>query len=398
MTDTTENGGLRASDPQRVHAARRVTWIGALTNLGLALVKGAVGVLAHSQALVADALHSLSDLLTDALVLIAVRLGAQEPDADHPYGHGRFETLATVLLGAILIGAGLGIAVNAAMRLAEGDIPLPTWPALVAAAFSIGANEWLYHVQVAIGRRYRASTIVANAWHHRTDALSSVAALVGIAGSMAGWVVLDTVAAMAVALMVVWAGAKLGWEGVKELVDTALDAEEVARIERQMLDIEGVQSLHNLKTRRHGPEVLVDVHVQVPGTISVSEGHQIAERVRQHLIRSHPEVSEVLVHVDPENDEQGIPLLPKRKEVMAEVSRSVEAMDRGLAVRDHTVHYLGGEVRLDLAVEVSPDCTLEEAFGVAGEARERIRRDTGIRDVQVNIFVPHERAEREPAS
>ena len=281
MTETAEPEPQgTATDPERYRASTQVTLIGALTNLVLALVKGVFGVFANSQALVADALHSLSDLLTDALVLIAMRLGAQEPDADHPYGHGRFETLATVILGLILIGAGLGIAVNAAVRLSTGDIGLPTWPALVAAVFSIGANEWLYHLQVRIGRKHRAPTIIANAWHHRTDALSSVAALAGIAGSMMGWLVLDTVAAVAVALMVVWAGGKLGWDAIKELVDTALDQEEVERIQRQMLRIEGVQSVHNLKTRRMGPEVLVDVHVQVPGAISVSEGHQIAERVR----------------------------------------------------------------------------------------------------------------------
>jgi len=390
MTETAEPGTRgTATDPERYRASTRVTWIGALTNLVLALVKGVFGVLANSQALVADALHSLSDLLTDALVLVAMRLGAQEPDADHPYGHGRFETLATVVLGLILIGAGLGIAVNAAVRLAAGEIPLPTWPALIAAAFSIGANEWLYRIQVRIGRKHRAPTIVANAWHHRTDALSSVAALAGIAGSMMGWLVLDTVAAVAVALMVVWAGGKLGWDAVKELVDTALDREEVERIQRQMLRIEGVQSVHNLKTRRMGPEVLVDVHVQVPGTISVSEGHQIAERVRQHLIETHPEVSEVLVHVDPENDEQGIPLLAHREEVMAEVFRTVEALDQSVEVRDYTVHYLNGRITLELAVEMDPALALDEAYAAAEKVREAIQRQTQVEQAQVSLFVPH---------
>ncbi|MEF8793926.1 cation diffusion facilitator family transporter [Thiohalorhabdus sp.] len=384
-----DSGGVAATDPERYKASKKVTWIGVATNLLLALVKGVFGVLAHSQALVADALHSLSDLLTDALVLAAVRMGAQESDTDHPYGHGRFETLGTVVLGLILIGAGLGIAINAAVRLAAGEIPLPTWPALVAAAFSIGANEWLFRVQVHIGRKYRASSIIANAWHHRTDALSSLAALAGIAGSLMGWIVLDTVAAMAVALMVVWAGGKLGWEAVRELVDTALDEQEVDRIQRQILRIEGVQSVHNLKTRRMGPEALVDVHIQVPGTISVSEGHQIAERVRRHLIDSHPEVSEVLVHVDPEDDEQGIPLLAQRGEVMAEVFRCIQALDRNLAVRDYTVHYLNGEITLDLAIEVDPSLDLESAYAEAEAVRQTIRANTEASDSQVNLYVPH---------
>jgi len=389
MSEAGPGGGIAATDPERYKASQKVTWIGVATNLVLALVKGVFGVLAHSQALVADALHSLSDLLTDALVLAAVRMGAQEPDADHPYGHGRFETLATVLLGVVLIGAGLGIAINAAMRLTAGEIPMPTWPALVAAAFSIGANEWLFRVQVHIGRKYQASTVIANAWHHRTDALSSLAALAGIAGSMMGWIVLDTVAAMAVALMVVWAGGKLGWDAVRELVDTALDEQEVDRIQRQILRIEGVQSVHNLKTRRMGPEALVDVHIQVPGTISVSEGHQIAERVRRHLIDSHPEVSEVLVHVDPENDEEGIPLLAQRGEVMAEIFRCIQSLDRNLAVRDYTVHYLNGEITLDLAIEVDPNLDLEAAYAEAEAVRHAIRAHTEIGDAQVNLYVPH---------
>ncbi|HKL78342.1 MAG TPA: cation diffusion facilitator family transporter [Gammaproteobacteria bacterium] len=385
-----------ATDPERYRASTRVTLIGALTNLVLALVKGVFGVFANSQALVADALHSLSDLLTDALVLIAMRLGAQEPDADHPYGHGRFETLATVILGLILIGAGLGIAVNAAVRLSTGDIGLPTWPALVAAVFSIGANEWLYHLQVRIGRKHRAPTIVANAWHHRTDALSSVAALAGIAGSMLGWLVLDTVAAMAVALMVVWAGGKLGWDAIKELVDTALDQEEVERIQRQMLRIEGVQSVHNLKTRRMGPEVLVDVHVQVPGAISVSEGHQIAERVRKHLIYHHPEISEVLVHVDPENDEQGIPLLAHREEIMAEVFRAVKSLTPAVAIRDYTVHYLRGRITLELAVEVAADQSLESAYTAAEQVRTEVCQQTQVDEAHVRLYVPHADGEDAP--
>ena len=394
MTEEYTGGlGTTASDPERYRAARKATWIGIITNLVMALVKGVGGVAAHSQALVADALHSLSDVLTDLLVLVAVRLGAREPDSDHPYGHGRFETLATVLLGIILIGAGIGIAVQAAMRLTEGEIPIPTWPALLAAAFSIGANEWLYQVQIRIGRRHRASSVMANAWHHRTDALSSIAALVGIAGSMMGWLVLDTVAAVAVALMVAWAGAKLGWQAVQELVDTALDDEEVERIQRQMLRIEGVDAVHNLKTRRMGPEVLVDVHVQVPGTISVSEGHQIAERVRRHLIQSHPEVSEVLVHVDPEDDEAGIPLLTQRGELMAQVFRCLEGMERSPTVRDYTVHYLNGVIHLELAVEVGASQSMADAYTTADAIRAHLRQNTAAADVQILLFVPHDRTE-----
>lgn len=389
MTGTTETPGLRASDPQRVHATRRVTWIGALTNLALALVKGVVGVLAHSQALVADALHSLSDLLTDGLVLVAVRMGAREADSDHPYGHARFETAATVLLGLILIGAGIYIAVGAALRLAAGGIPVPAWPALAAAVVSIAANEWLYRISRRIGREFAAPSVVANAWHHRSDALSSVAALIGIGGAMLGWPVLDTVAAVVVALMVVRAGGKLGWDAVRELVDTALDPDEVQRIEAEIRNTEGVQSVHNLRTRRMGPKALVDVHVEVPGTISVSEGHQIAERVRRNLIDNRPEVSEVQVHVDPEDDEQGAPLLPEREAVLAEVGECLESLGHQLTLEVSTVHYLRGEIHLELSVGMDPALSLERAYAIADELRERIREETRVQDVQVHLHVPH---------
>ncbi len=387
--ETTEAPVPRASDPQRYRAARRVTWIGVGTNLGLAVVKGIAGIFAHSQALIADALHSLSDIVTDVLVLVAVRLGAREADSDHPYGHARFETAATVLLGVILIGAGLGIAVSAVMRLAEGALPIPTWPALAAAAFSIAANEWLFRLQRRIGRRYGAASVVANAWHHRSDALSSVAALVGVAGAMMGWLVLDTVAAVAVALMVVWAGGRLGWDALRELVDTALDPDEVEQIEAEIRNTEGVQSVHNLRTRRMGPEAWVDVHIEVPDTISVSEGHQIAERVRRRVIEHRPEVSEVQVHVDPEDDEAGALLLPDRETVLAEVRDCTDRMDSTVALEDSTVHYLGGEVHLELSVAMPADLSLGEAYARADELRDRIRRRTRVRDVQVHLHVPH---------
>ncbi len=387
--ETTEAGGVRATDPQRYHAVRRITWIGVGTNLALALIKGSAGLLAHSQALIADALHSLSDLLTDLLVLIAVRLGAREADSDHPYGHGRFETAATVLLGLMLMGAGLFIAVNAAVRLSEGALPLPTWPALIAAIVSVGANEGLFRIQHRIGRRYQAPSVVANAWHHRSDALSSLAALVGIAGALMGWLVLDTVAAVGVALMVVWAGIKLGWDAVRELVDTALDPEEVRRIETGLQKIEGVRSVHNLRTRRMGPEALVDAHIVVPGTISVSEGHQIAERARQNLIANRPEISEVQVHVDPEDDEAGVSLLPQREEVLTEVQGCLERFEAPLTVKQSTVHYLEGAIHLELSVEMEPQLSLEQAYALAEDLRHRIRQHTRVQDVQVHLHVPH---------
>ena len=283
---------------------KRVTIVGALVNVFLSIIKITFGILGQSAALIADGVHSLSDLASDALVLIAIKLGAREADHDHPYGHRRFETIATVVLGIGLIIIAAGIAWEVYERMLQpGRILIPHPNALAIAAISILANEWLYQYTRRVADITRSKLLLANAWHHRSDAISSIVVLIGIAGSLLGYIWADAVAAVIVALMVAKIGVNLVSDSIKELVDTGLSDEVVDEIRAEIAATEGVRNIHLLRTRQMGEDALVDAHIVVNSRISVSEGHMIADVVRDVLIEKFDDVQDVLVHVDPENDE-----------------------------------------------------------------------------------------------
>ena len=237
----------------RYREIRRVTLVGSAVDLFLGVAKLVVGWLAHSQALLADGVHSLSDLATDVLVLVAAKHADREADADHPYGHGRIETAATVGLGVALIVVGIGIVWDAVYRLFHPELLLrPEVWALVVAAFSVLAKEAIYRYTMRSARRLRSNLLHANAWHSRSDALSSVAVMVGVSGSLAGLSYVDAIAAIVVAGMVAHIGWRLGWSSVRELVDTGLDPEQLAEVTRTIMSVDGVETLHLLRTRRMG--------------------------------------------------------------------------------------------------------------------------------------------------
>jgi cation diffusion facilitator family transporter len=280
---------------------RRVTLVGAGINLALAAVKVVFGVIGQSQALVADGVHSLSDLISDAFVLVASRFGSQGPDLEHPYGHGRFETLATVAIGLLLLGVAAGFIYDAATRLLEPErLLVPGWLALSAAVVSVAAKEALYRCTAAVGRRVRSRLIEANAWHHRSDALSSVVVIVGVIGAMAGLAWFDAVAAIVVAAMVGLVGWRFVWNGLKELVDTGIDRSEQDPLREVIDSVGGVRSHHRLRTRRLGNEVLMDLHIVVDPDITALEAHRAGERIRDLLLQHVQDASEVLIHVDVE--------------------------------------------------------------------------------------------------
>ncbi|ROR34189.1 cation diffusion facilitator family transporter [Inmirania thermothiophila] len=375
-----------AEDEARHRATRRATVIGAVVNVVLAAVKLVAGLLGHSAALVADAVHSLSDLASDAVVLYASREGSRAADAEHPYGHARIETVATVAVGGLLIGVAAGILWDAAERLLDPQRLLrPGALALAAAALSVIAKEALYQYTVLVARRVQSDLLRANAWHHRSDAVSSVVVLLGIGGVMLGIESLDAVAAVAVALMI----AKVGWElaagGVRELIDTGLEPERVREIRRVILGTDGVRTLHMLRTRRMGPHALVDVHILVDPRVSVSEGHQIGETVRARLMEALPEVRDVTVHVDPEDDTGGNPSegLPLRGEVLARLERRWRHIPEAARIEEVTLHYLEGRIHVDvvlpLAAAADPEATAralrEAAAGLTeiGEVRVHFR-------------------------
>ncbi len=336
---------------QRSHAAQKAAVVGAIVNTVLSIVKIIVGVVGQSQSLIADGIHSVSDLISDGLVYFAARKSHHAPDAEHPYGHGRFETMATMALGGFLIMVAAGIAWDAFARMLSPEKLLePSVITMVAAGFSIFANEGLFQYTLRIGRSFKSNLLIANAWHHRSDAVSSIVVLVGIIGTMSGLPYLDAVAAIGVAVMVGKIGWDLGWEAAQELVDLGLSDERVMLIHKIISSIDGAEDFHMLRTRSLGGHAAVDVHIRVSPRLSVSEGHMISLVVEQRLKRELDEIEDVTVHIDAEDDESAIRSnnLPLRAEVMVMLDQYWREIP-SVALRDRIVlHYLNGKIEVDL--------------------------------------------------
>lgn len=334
----------------RYRETARVTIVGAVLDLVLGIAKLVAGHFAYSQALIADGIHSLSDLVTDGLVLYAARHASQGPDAEHPYGHGRFETIATVGLAVALILVAIGIAYDAITRLIEPEqLPHPGVWALLVAVLSIAGKEWIYHYTMRVAQRQRSDMLRANAWHSRTDAFSSVIVLIGVAATMAGFTYFDALAAIGVALIIAHIGGGLGWKALKELVDTAVDQRQVESLRECIIGVDGVRDLHLLRTRHTGGQVLVDVHIIIDAFISISEGHHISEMVSSRLLNEFKEVTDVTVHIDPEDDEYEIVSLelPMRGELLKRIHERLTGIEGLELVERFTLHYLAGKVRVE---------------------------------------------------
>jgi cation diffusion facilitator family transporter len=374
-----------AEEQSNYQDKRRVTVVGAVINMVLAIAKVIFGIIGHSQSLIADGIHSLSDLASDAMVLVAAKYGSQGADTEHPYGHARFETAATVGLGILLAAVAVGIMLDAADRLFSPDTLLQPGPlALAVAVVSILSKEVLYHYTMLVARRTRSSLIRANAWHHRSDAISSVVVFIGIAGTMAGLPYLDAIAAIGVGLMVAKIGWDLGWSGLRELVDTGLEPEELKAIAATIESVDGVKSQHMLRTRRMGEDVLIEVHIVVGSKVTVSEGHQISDRVRMMLKKQHKDISEVMVHIDPEDDEVERPtdILPPR----AEILKRLYARWATLPIKNIeqvNLHYLEGKINVEVLLPLSLAESLEQARQIADGFTQKAKADDIIADVRV---------------
>ena len=338
----------------RYKETRNVTLIGMVVNIGLSLAQLIGGTFTHSQALIADGVHTLSDLASDVVVLIAAKLASKDADDDHPYGHGRFETIATVILGLALAGVAVGIAINAISRIMNPERLMQPEPlALIFAALAIVSKEGLYQYTMVVANRLNSKMLKANAWHHRSDAISSLLVAIGVAGSVfleIPW--LDAAAAVVVAVMIFYMGARLILDSTMELVDTALDPQQTAKIGQFISSIEGVDHMHMLRTRKMGNAVLADVHLQVNSYLSVSEGHYIAERVIHELRHEFPEMHDITVHIDPENDESCIPSkdLPSRNKIMAELYPLLQQNQVDKDISNIVLHYIDGKVEVEIIV------------------------------------------------
>lgn len=373
----------------RYGQVRHVTLVGAVVNFVVAVVKLVAGFLGQSQALIADGFHSLADLASDFLVLFAAKHGSRAADEDHPYGHARIETLATLGLGLALIATGLGVAWDAVTRLMQpGSLLQPGYLALGVAFLSIFAKEWVFHYTMRFARRLNSALLRANAWHSRSDAIASGVAVIGIGGTLLGYTYLDAVAALVVAWMIAKIGWDLAWQGGSELVDTGLDAEQVQTIRRRILAVDGVRAVHTLRTRRMGGGALVDVHVLVDPHLSVSEGHYISQAVYDRLVSDVSEVQDVLVHVDPEDDETTAPTrgLPSRSEVLDRLRPRWAQIPGAQHISQITLHYLDGRVVVEIALPLASVAGLTEARRLADELAASAEGFAPVAQVRTTFF------------
>lgn len=371
----------------RYQEMRKVTLIGSVVDLVLAVLKLVFGWIGQSQALIADGIHSLSDLATDAMVIYAAKHSNKDADECHPYGHGRYETVTTVLLGGALILVGIGIAWDATLRLFEPDSLLnPGWIALAVAALSVILKEAVYQYTIRAAKKLRSHMLQANAWHSRTDAISSVFVIIGVGGAMMGLNYLDAIAAIIVAIMIAKVGWGLAWNSVQELTDAALDRERVEAIEESILKIGCVRSLHMLRTRRMGGDALVDVHIIVEPTISVSEGHQISETVRSTLVKQFDEINDVMVHIDPEDDEYSRPNigLPLRDEVVTLLNEACKDIPEYQQNQKITLHYLDGEIHIELVLPLNTLANLQDSITVSQRFSLVATQDPRIASITVH--------------
>jgi cation diffusion facilitator family transporter len=284
---------------ERAAAASRSTWVSVVVNVLLSATQIAIGILSKSQGLIADGIHSLSDLVADFVVLFASHHSKKDADEDHPYGHHRFENAASMLLGILLLVVGVGMIWSAFMKLRNPEsIAQVHAMALWVAGIALVAKESLFRYMLAVAKRVKSSMLIANAWHARSDAASSLVVGLGIVGNLMGYPILDPIAALIVGFMIARMGWEFGWEAMNDLMDRGIDEEELAAIKKTLLETPGVDGVHDLKTRKMGDMVVVDAHIEVDASLTVEVGHNIAVDARRRVMQRH-RVLNLMAHVDP---------------------------------------------------------------------------------------------------
>ena len=287
------------SEAERAQAAARSTWVSVAVNIVLSVSQIVAGVLSKSQGLIADGIHSLSDLIGDFVVLLAGHHSQKGADADHPYGHQRFENAASLVLGMLLLAVGMGMLWSAASKLQSPEsIATVHITALWVAGAALIAKELLFRYMLAVAKRVKSSMLVANAWHARSDAASSLVVGVGIIGNLMGYPILDPIAAALVGFMVTKMGWNFAWDALHDLMDRSADDAEVQAIRQTLVETPGISSVHDLRTRKMGDMIVVDAHLEVDAMLTVEQGHDIAVAARDRVLKRH-RVLNLMTHVDP---------------------------------------------------------------------------------------------------
>ncbi len=296
---------LAAEGNDAVKAGMNVTVVGMVINVLLAGLKITAGLVGRSQALIADGIHSLSDLFSDIVVILGLRWGRKEEDDKHHFGHARIETVAGMITGIILLATGIGLAWRAIDAIYQHRISSPGFLPIIAAAISVVIKEGLFWYTVRVGRKIKSLALIGNAWHHRSDALSSIAVLVGVTGAhfSPSWGMADAYASLFVTFFIGKAGAELFWTASKEVIDTAPDQKLLDQLDHIATTVEGVHQTHDIRARLSGGQVFAEIHIVVDPDITVRAGHEIAATVKYRLLTDIPDVARVIVHVDPDPKE-----------------------------------------------------------------------------------------------
>ncbi len=375
------------SNPLRYETAKRVTIVNAILNTVLALFKIIVGWLGHSFALLTDGIHSLSDLISDALVLVAAKIGGRVPDKDHPYGHQRIETIASMVISLLLlIVGGLIIYETIHHMLNHPPKAIKGLPVIIAAILSIVIKEWLYRYTLNSGKKIYSNLLIANAYHNRSDVYVSLLVVISVVGNLLGIPYADNIGAGIIALLIIKTSFQLFAHGISELIDTGVDEPTLTLIRDCIKNIPGVVSIHQLRTRLHGGNVFVDTHIIVSPFISVSEGHHIGEKIHWQLTQNFLQIADVTVHIDPENDEVKKPSLhlPSRSELIPQLQRIWENLPGYHKIESIRLHYIDGKIYVEVywlqnAIAIDQWLAMLQVYPQSGKAIENL--------AAVNLFV-----------
>ena len=374
-------------NPDYYSEIRRLTLIGGVLDLFLGFVKVLVGYIGNSQALIADGIHSLSDLITDILVLVATKHSAQAADEGHPYGHDRIQTLVSLALAGSLGIIAIVIAWDAVIRIVSPEsLLLPGFWPLAVAAISVVSKEGYFQYVVRHPSAATSRMLYANAWHSRSDALSSLAVIVGVGGVLAGFAWADAFAAIVVAGLLLVVAYRIGREGAEELIDSAASPVLNANMRKTILSIEGVRDSHELRTRRMADKVLADLHIRVDPLISVSEGHRIGDEVMDALKTRFPEVGDVVVHIDPEDDIVGdvYSKLPMRSVIVAEINTNLHKLQNNFDARfslqpkNIVVHYLDDGCQIEIWMTMPDEATTRDCRLASSTIKDALMRIDNI--------------------
>ncbi|MBI5448691.1 MAG: cation transporter [Gammaproteobacteria bacterium] len=371
------------------HTAQGLTLLGAASNILLAVIKILGGLYGHSHALIADGIHSLADLVTDCVVLLATRFSSQKADIKYPYGYARVETLATAALALLLLATGLGIIYDAGHLLFEHHTSIaPSFYVLLIALFSLLIKEVLFRYTLKFAKKLHSPLLKANAWHHRSDAAASLVVLVGIIGALLGFLHLDAFASIIVAIMIIKMGWELTFTSVRELIDVGLDITLLKQIEKSILAIEGVRAIHQLRARSMGGKVFLDMHLLVSPSLSVSEGHFIAAKTQRDLMNLMPNIADITIHVDPEDDEDydsnyKTLNLPPRDELHLLLKQRWETLLLAEEIKRVRLDYLATKISIVVTRPITRFVNEREAHHLRKQLQERLADIAFIRKVSL---------------